>query len=165
MPNFTCLVFGEAGKFGWSEAYPIAANNGSSAANELDSLIALRAQCLPQNAKLVGGRVSDTDVKNDSWPLQTVFPMPGNFGVSGVDDYYNPQFSLRVKQFAGAQHRASRWIRAIPKSQVADDGSYNPSGAFPTALLNFLQALGLPTAGGLNAYVPLMVVGLLAVDR
>ena len=141
MPNYFGILFGQNGAYGWSEVYPIQTTSYSAAQDALQTVMQARLGILGLDSQINATRISDSDVKGDAAILPGSFPLPGTFGVAGLDTVYNCQLSLRLKETAGFLHRASRWIRAIPRSQVGPSGNYVPTTPFSVALSNYLSAL------------------------
>lgn len=138
MPRYFGILFGSQGKYGWSEVYPIVATDYNNCATILATIYGVRLPLMATDASLIGARISDTDVKGDSFPSGLTFPAPGT-NLATVT--YNPQLALRLLFSAGALHRGSRWLRAIPDTQVSASGGYVPTAPWVILLGNYILAL------------------------
>lgn len=124
---------------GWSETYFMTSASYADAATALASIAAKRIATLSSDCELVGGLISDTDVKGDSYPTGLIFPTVGTWAVFGTDPTSNIVLAMRVKFFGGTTKRGSRWVHGIPKSQISAGGFYTPTGPFITALSAYLD--------------------------
>jgi hypothetical protein len=136
MPNYAVYLFGEVQGNGWSESYPMVASTAAAAAVTLSSILDARKAMMLPDAAFTGGRISDTDIKNDSWPLGITFPVVGTYTATGITTTYNPQIALREIAYAGGLRRGSRWIRALPEDQLNASGAYTPTGPWATLLFD-----------------------------
>lgn len=129
------------GSAGWSETYFINATDYSTAATTLDGLRAARLPTLTPEVSLVGGFISDTAVKGDSFPVSFAVPEPGTYAPTGAPKSYNPDVALRVLYVAGTAKRGSRWVRCIPQDNVDAQGDFAPVAGFTTVLNNYLNQI------------------------
>lgn len=141
MARYVCTLFANFASSGWSEVYPVVAASPSAAATVLDSLVTLRAALSVSDVSFVGARISDTDIKNDSWPTGVSTPFLGTFAVAPADLTYNPQIAVRLLSFGGGLVRGSRWLRGVPKSQLNAEGGYAPTSPWLTALAAYTAYL------------------------
>lgn len=141
MPNYIGILFGRSGDDGWSEVYPITAADYTSAALVLTAVRTARVDMMCPDASLIGDRLSDTDIKGDSFDTGTSYPIPGTFTATPAPTTFNPALAVRVKVSAGTLRRGSRWVRAIPNNCVSSTGVYVPTSAFATIMDAYLNEL------------------------
>lgn len=133
MHLFGTLIFNSswnsgAIEYGWSEVYPLQATTYAAGATALAALAALRLPMMCTDTHLVGSRLSDGDVRGDSYPTG-IAPAPGTY-ITGTPASYLPEQTLRILQLNIPLQRASRWIRAIPDDQYTVKGIYTPTGPY-----------------------------------
>lgn len=124
---------------GGSEVYPMVVADYAAALVKLNQIIVNRLATLVSDVELLYARISDSDVKGDSYPTGISFPQPGTFAVAPADNTYNDALALRVQFNAAVTQRGQRWIRFLPKSQVSNVGVYTPTGPFTAALATHLD--------------------------
>lgn len=139
--RFMGTLFFNVYQFGFSETYPIEDTDYASAAAKLLAIKNDRLALAVNDVELVGARLSDTDTKNDSYPLGWSFPQAGTFATTPTDLTYNAEVALRIRIFGGALKRSHRFLHAVPKSQVNADGFKALTGPFATALTTWLGAI------------------------
>jgi hypothetical protein len=142
MPNYFLTVFGKVQGNGFSEVYPLVAANPTAADTFLSSLMAARIAVACTDVTFTGYRISDSDIKGDSWPVSAISPIVGTYVGAGSLVTYNPQISLRFLAVAGGLKRGSRWFRAIPEDQIDASGQLSPSGSWVTSIGNWEVLVG-----------------------
>lgn len=146
MPNFFGILFGRQGDDGWSEVYPITASDYAGANLTLGALRLARLAMMCADATLTADRLSDVDIKGDSYATGQEYPQLGTFTATPTPDTYNPVMALRIKLFAGTLKRGNRWARAIPNNCVSANGFYLPTSPFLTALSAYTTILQSSTS-------------------
>jgi hypothetical protein len=119
---------------GWSENYFFNVSGYSAALAGLASILTGRLGCLSSDCYLSGSLVSDTAVKGDSYPTGFTIPTVGTWAASSSDPTGQIALALRYKVFGGTAKRGSRFVHAVPKSQITTGGFYTGSAGFPAAL-------------------------------
>lgn len=140
MNAFGTLFF-DYGRTGWSETYPLDVADYSDALVKLTSLLGHRLALAGPDVNLIGSRISDTDVKGDSFPTGFTIPSPGTWTYGAGEGGFNSNYALRIAIASGTVHRGSRWIRVIPSKQINDVGGFTPIAGYTTALNAFLADL------------------------
>lgn len=125
------------GAAGWSETYFQNVPDYSTAATELTSLSNARLATLCSDCQLIGGTISDTAVKGDSFPSGLTTKV-GTYTATPAPTSYQPDMALRTLWKAGAVKRGSRWIHCIPTDSVNGSGQFVASVGFLTVLQNYL---------------------------
>jgi hypothetical protein len=139
-PNrYVCTLFFNAYQSGWSETYFIGSDSYQDAATAIEAIATARRAMLVNDVELEAIRVSDTDVKGDSWPVISAFPVPGTYGATPALLSSNLGLALRLKIFGGPLKRAARFVRAIPSDCLGPGAEFNPTAAFNTALTNWMS--------------------------
>lgn len=144
MPRYLCdLFFNRADGNGWSETYPLVASDPSVAVSALGLLRVARLATLVSDCWLAGARVSDTDIKGDSYPTGFTFPTPGNFATVPADHTYTPRkVVLRVLFYADDfTRRSNRWVRSIPASAFDATGKYTAPSPYTGPLGAWLSEI------------------------
>lgn len=131
-------LFINGGNFGWSEVYPMNVADYPTAVTNMTTTLTKRLALLVSDLAVVGMRISDSDVKGDSYPTGLTFPQVGTFAVAPADATYNADLAIRAEFVGALTQRSQRWIRGLPKSQVSNVGAYAPTGPFTTALTSYL---------------------------
>lgn len=144
MPRFMCKLFNRYKDGGWSEVYPITATDYASCNTTFAALASLRYACFAPDVSLIGGVISDTDVKGDSVQLSTGITVGTWAGADTTS--FDPNWALRILFTAGVSKRSSRFIHALPNAQVGAIGTYTPTGPFTSAL----SAFGAGMTGGVS---------------
>jgi hypothetical protein len=142
MPRYMVTLFGLHGNAGWSEVYPVTAATPAAAQVVLANLLTLRLHLMTADSSINGARISDTDIKNDSWPTLLALPQVGTYvpGI-GTPTTYNPQIAMRILQLAGGLVRGSRWLRALPIEVMNASGVFVGSVGWSPNLTAYLDAL------------------------
>lgn len=151
MPIYQLTFFFKAGEGGWSENYFCSAASGTAAATLFNSLRDMRLPLLSPDVSLVGGRISDVNVKGDSYPTTTAFPTPGTYPTPAGATSAVGQNCIRVLFNAGPLIRANRFFHGIPADQYAAT-KYTPTVAFKDALDSFTTFIG--TGFGAKTKIP-----------
>ena len=123
---------------GWSEVYGFNVADYTAAVTALGNLANARQATLAPDCSIIGARISDSDVKGDSFPTGITFPSVGTYNPGGAMTTYNPQMALRFLWNAGPTKRGSRFLRCIPKDSVSASGLFTPVAGFSTVLLTYL---------------------------
>lgn len=130
--NAMGILFFQAGATGWSEVYPMNVASYAAAATDLAGIATDRLALLVSDASLIGSRISDSDVKGDSYPTGIV-PTVGTFATTPTDGTYYEGIALQNKVFGSTTKRSTRYLHALPKSQINSFGAYLPTAPFTTA--------------------------------
>jgi hypothetical protein len=130
---YSGAAFAPEGAPGWSETFIIQAPDYTTAAADLSAISTQRLATLAPDVSLIGSRLSDTDVKGDSFPTGIAVG-PGTYNPGGAMTSYNPDLALRVQFFGGTLKRSNRFWHAIPKDSVNASGGYGPVAGFITAM-------------------------------
>lgn len=139
--NWFLTFFFEGLAGGWSELMPIVQSNSASASTAASNIANARIAIMANDAFLIGARLSLAEEKGDSWPLSLALPLTGTFGAPTDKTYQRLRTCLRMKfTTLDALHRGTRFIRAIPQSQITD-GAYSPTTPFGTALTAYIASL------------------------
>lgn len=114
---FVGTLFFQSGRYGWSENYGFSTATPGQAATNLGVIFLQRIAMMVSDSIIIGGRLSDVDIKGDSYPLNLTFPAPGTFAVAPADETAQSENCARVLFNAGSQIRANRFVHGIPASQ------------------------------------------------
>lgn len=123
---------------GWSETYFLEATDYTHAQSLLSPLATQRLGMMSSDCELVGGLISDTDVKGDSFPTGLTFPQVGTWAPAATDPTANITLALNLKFFAGPGKRGTRFLHGLPTTQVAAGGYKSFTAPFVTKLNTFL---------------------------
>lgn len=134
MPNFYGILFGRSGDDGWSEVYPIIGDDYAAAALTLGAIRLARLAMMCVDAQYTADRLSNVDIKGDSFSTGQDYPQLGSFTATPAPATYNPVMAVRLKITAGTMKRGSRWVRAIPNNCISANGFYLPTAPFVTAI-------------------------------
>lgn len=151
MPIYQLTYFYQAGNAGWSENFFASSASGAAAATLFNSLRDQRLPLLSPDVLLTGGRISDVNVKGDSYPTTTSFPTPGTYSVPAGATSAVGQNCLRVLFNAGPLVRANRFFHGIPADQYAAT-KYTPTVGFKDTLDSFMAFVG--TGFGAKTKIP-----------
>jgi hypothetical protein len=121
------------GTAGWSETYFMQVTGYAQAQTQLQALQADRIKLLCPDCECIGGTISDSDVKQDSYP-SGLTAQPGIYTATPVPSTYNPDLAYRYLWHAGAVKRGNRWLRCLPDNQVSATGQLSLTADFTTAL-------------------------------
>jgi hypothetical protein len=113
----------EGQPYGWSETYPFLNTDYASTATALKNIYTQRNLMLATDITEVGSRVSDGDIRGDSYPTGIPPNQPGAYP-TGTISTSPPHIALRQLYSSQNLYRGTRWIHAIPYD------NYNPPGAF-----------------------------------
>jgi hypothetical protein len=139
--NALGILFFQQADFGWSEVYPLIVSDYAGAATKLAQINTDRLAMLLSDVTLIGSRISDTDVKGDSYPTGLTVPTHGTYTAVAGEETFQPTYALRVALFAGTLKRGSRFVRCVPSGAITMQGFYTPEAAWDTALDTWLAYL------------------------
>lgn len=117
MPVYIGTLFFKSGNYGWSENYGFSTPTAAAAAGNLGVIYLERLGMMVSDCSIIGGRVSDVDIKGDSYPVGLTFPAPGSFAVVPADKTAQSENCVRVLFNAGPTKRGNRYVHGIPASQ------------------------------------------------
>lgn len=138
MPNFRGTLFFTVFNWGWSENYNLLIDTVVDAEAQLASILTSRLSMMLPECTYIGGRVHNTDVKNDYNPLTGTLAPPKAGTYTGTGTPHTMEewtFRLAFKAVAGSI-RATRFLGGIPGDQVVN-GVYTPTTAFATEVTAF----------------------------
>lgn len=141
MPVYQLTYFFQTGNFGWSENYPCSVSDPVAAETNFVSIKNLRLPMMPPDTNLIGGRISDVNIKGDSYPTTTGFPQPGTYSVTGGLTAADRELCVRVMMNAGPSKRGNRYLHGVPANQYTATKYAGTSdwvgllGAFLSAIL------------------------------
>lgn len=140
MPVYQLTYFFQVANYGWSENLFVSQPSGDAAATKFNSLRDLRLPTLSPDCELTGGRISDVNVKGDSYPTTTTFPTPGTYAVPAGATSAISQNCVRVLFNAGPLIRASRFFHGVPADQY-EATKFNPTVGWQATLESLLTAI------------------------
>jgi hypothetical protein len=117
---------------GWSEVYPLNAASYSVAAANLGAIATARLGMLYSDVSLVGGLLSDTALKGDSFPTGIGFPQAGTYTSMSTGTGLIT-LALRCEAYASFLKRGARFLRGLPNGLVGAGGVYTPITLWSTA--------------------------------
>lgn len=140
MAIYQLTFFFQVGNYGWSENYPTNVATPTDAETNFGSFLTLRLATMFSDCKCVGGRISDVNVKGDSYPLIVSFPEPGTYAGTGATKTSAGQNCLRVLLNSSPVIRANRYLHGIPNNQYTTT-FYTPTSDWLTLIADFMNAI------------------------
>jgi len=140
LTNFQMSLFINGVTSGVSETYFTQRSSPGDAAVVLAAIAAQRQATLCADAAIYGGRISECDVKGDSYPTTIAFPLVGTYTGGDGDITAVAGNCLRCLFNGGPLLRGNRFIHYIPKSQYTAT-VYTPLSGFLTALHAWLAGI------------------------
>jgi len=143
MPYFQAIMFCEdvLGTYGWSEPYYLNSASAAVARTDLETLIEERIKVMSDQCEIVGGRVSDVGVLNDSL-LVTNTPLIGLLAAT-VAATQQPWSAFNCRIEAGSLYRGRHFWHGCLDSTFDDQRRYdpaNPNAAAWDTWVSFVQA-------------------------
>lgn len=132
--------FFQVSNYGWSETYYVSASTPAAAELSWQTIATARLAMAPPDCFMSNGRISDVNVKGDSYPLTSTFPLTGAYAHSGGLTSALGQNCLRTLFNAGPLKRANRFLHGIPANQYTAT-AYLPTADFTPLLDSFLTAV------------------------
>lgn len=141
MPNFQAIIFCEdvASTYGWSEPYYMDRANAAACRTDLETLITERVKVMSSVCQVVGGRVSDVAVLNDSL-LVTNTPLVGLLAGT-IATTQQPWSAFNVRMEATSLYRGRHFFHGCLDNTFLDSRYYDPANPNAVAWDDWLDYL------------------------
>ncbi len=126
---------------GWSEVYPLQVADYTTALAVLTTTKNLRLAMMAPDINLIGARISDTDVKGDSFPTGFLFPTTGTYVPGAGEKTFATDYALRCGLYGGPAKRSVRFVRGVSNLNIDGNGHYIPTAAWDATLDAWLNQL------------------------
>ncbi len=137
---YRATIFFKQRNAGWTETYWNLSTSPTQVRSRLDSLVILRAACLPNQSFIVASRVSlDDPTKDSDLRFYPGDGLQGSWPAAFPSDTASTCLTIGVRSSGNRRRKVS--MRGIPDDVVTLGGTYTPDPVWAQFLAIYLQGL------------------------